>query len=255
MERSRRNNVCGCRRAWVCALAAAFLFPTCGLPPSRVPIDTILYERGASSAGNVLIVYLPGKGDSPRSVEQHGMVGAVRKRGIPADIVAVNAHLGYYRDGSIFRRLKEDVIDPARAGGYARIWLVGNSLGGYGSLAYLDGHASDVDGVVLLGPFVGDREILDEVTTAGGLRIWNPGAVPSADWKRRLMLLLKEYRENPGNYPPVYLGYGNRDRLAEGQRFLAAVLPQERVIELDGGHEWRTWGRIWELLLDRGIIK
>jgi len=255
MTRLWRENVSGCLRVLLCALAAAFFASACGPPQPKVPLETILYERPAVSGKKLLIVLLPGNGDNPSAFEKHGLIDAVRKRGISADLVAVNAHLGYYLDGSIFRRLKEDVIGPARAGGYDRIWLAGNSLGAYGSLAYLDGHAGDVAGVVLLGPFVGEKETIEEVRRAGGLRNWDPGHVEPSDWKRRLMILLKEYQRNPGKYPPIYLGYGKFDRFAVSQRFLADILPADRVIELKGGHEWWTWSRIWEQFLDRGIIK
>lgn len=251
----QRDSFCGCLSVLLCMLAAVLFTAACGPPPPRVPLETISYEHPALSGKKLLIVLLPGNGDKASSFEKHGLIEAVRKRGIPADLVAVNAHLGYYRDGSIFRRLKEDVIDPARARGYDRIWLAGNSLGAYGSLAYLDGRAEDVAGVVLLGPFVGEKETLEEVRAAGGLRNWDPGRVGPSDWKRRLMLLLKEYQRDPGMYPPIYLGYGKRDRFAASQRFLAGILPPDRVIELDGGHEWRTWSKIWEVFLARGIIE
>ncbi|MGE5173202.1 MAG: hypothetical protein ACM3MD_05175 [Betaproteobacteria bacterium] len=51
-------------------------------------------------------------------------------------MIVVNAHMGYYLNGTVFTRLKEDVIEPAKARGYDQIWLVGNSLGGYGSISY-----------------------------------------------------------------------------------------------------------------------
>src|SRR5512134_2051801 len=109
----RRDSFYGCARVVLCALAPALFTSACAPPPPRVPLETILYERPVVSGKKLLIVLLPGNGDKPSAFEKHGLIDAVRKRGIPSDLVAVNAHLGYYRDGSIFRRLKEDVIDPA----------------------------------------------------------------------------------------------------------------------------------------------
>jgi pimeloyl-ACP methyl ester carboxylesterase len=251
---SVKTFVRGCRRYLSIALAAAFFLFGC-VPPVTVPIETVNYERPAPAQRSLLIVYLPGNGDKPTAFERHGLLGALRQKGIPADVVGVNAHLGYYRNGSIFQRLKEDVIDPARAKGYDRIWLVGNSLGAYGSLAYLGEHAEDIAGVVLLGPFVGDKEELEAVRKADGLAKWDPGPVDAMDWKKKLLLLLKDYGQHRDDYPPIYLGYGKFDKFAASQRFLAELLPPERVIELTGGHEWWTWSRLWEQFLDRGIIK
>lgn len=250
-----RNFLNGCRRSLPIVLAAVFSSSACAPPPARAPLDTVLHERKAPGPPALLIVYLPGNGDKPTAFEDHGLLDALRRKGVPADVVMVNAHLGYYLNGSVFRRLKEDVVNPAKAKGYARIWLVGNSLGAYGSLAYLGEHASDIAGVVLLGPFVGDREAIVEVKKAGGLRAWDPGPVDPTDWKKKLLLLLKDYEQRREAYPPVYLGYGTFDKFAASQKFLAEVLPPERVVVLAGGHEWRTWGRIWERFLDLGVIK
>ncbi len=254
MTRLRRDGFCGCRRYLGIALAAAFLSSGCA-PPVTVPIETVFYERPAPAPRPLLIVFLPGNGDKPTAFERHGLLDAVRKKCLPADVIGVNAHLGYYRNGSIFQRLQEDVIGPARAKGHDRIWLVGNSLGAYGSLAYLGNHRDDVAGVVLLGPFVGDREDLDAVRKAGGLAKWDPGPVEPADWKKKLLLLLKDYEQHKDAYPPIYLGYGKFDKFSASQRFLAELLPPEHVIVLTGGHEWWTWSRLWEQFLDRGIIK
>jgi pimeloyl-ACP methyl ester carboxylesterase len=247
--------VSGCHRYLLCVLAAAFLSLGCMPPPVTVPLGTVFYEAPGSGGRRLLVVFLPGNGDKPNAFERQGLLDALRKKGVSADVVGVNAHLGYYANGSIFRRLKEDVIDPAKAKGVDRIWLVGNSLGAYGSLAYLGRHPGDIAGVVLLGPFVGDRDAIEEVKKAGGLMYWEPGPVEPADWKKSLLLLLKDYEQHPDAYPPVYLGFGKFDKFVISQRFLAELLPPDHVIELTGGHEWRTWMRIWERFLDKDILK
>lgn len=79
--------------------------------PLTVPIGT---ERLSDEhlPHHLLFVYLPGNGDPPAAFERHGLAAMVRDRGIPADIIAVNALLGYYENGTILDRLKQDVIDP-----------------------------------------------------------------------------------------------------------------------------------------------
>lgn len=241
-------------RSTVFAWAAVFLSTACA-PKITIPIGTVWDFQPAPAEHRLLIVYLPGNGDPPDAFRRRGLLEAMRMRGIPADVVGVNAVLDYYNNGSVFRRLEEDVIGPAKAKGYRRIWLVGNSLGGYGALAYLGVHREEIAGVVLLGPFAGDRETIEEIDKAGGLRNWDPGPLEPADWKRKLLLFLKDYQQRPEAYPPVYLGFGSHDRLAESQRFLATILPPERVIEIPGGHEWRTWRELWQRFLEQGIIK
>jgi hypothetical protein len=44
---------------------------------------------------------------------------------VKADLVAVDAHLGYYYKRTIIDRLREDVLVPAKVQGYRRIVVVG----------------------------------------------------------------------------------------------------------------------------------
>ena len=46
-------------------------------------------------------------------------------------------------------------------------------------------------------------------------------------------------------------GYGRSDGFAMSNRLLAAVLPEHRVTNTAGGHEWAPWLRIRETLLER----
>ena len=44
----------------------------------------------------------------------------------------------------------------------------------------------------------------------------------------------------------LYLGYGIRDRFATTNALLGARLPATHVRSLPGGHDWRTWKRLWD---------
>jgi pimeloyl-ACP methyl ester carboxylesterase len=221
------------------------------LREAKVPIPTIYHETNTMSDNCTLFVYLPGNGDSPEAFEKNGLFRSLQERGIATEVAGVDAHLGYYSDNSLVARLKEDVIEPARIRGVRNIWLVGNSLGGVGSLMYIRKHADEIAGVVLLGPFVGDKEIIEEIKRSGELLSWDPGNVTETDWQRQLLVWLKEY-VHAGHYsPPIYLGYGKNDRFAYAQDLLAANLPPERVIAIEGGHDWQTWGTLWKLFLKR----
>ncbi len=222
----------------------------CAARPLTVPIET---ERlaDAEQPHGTLVIYLPGNGDAGDAFKRNGLISLLRERDLSVDIIGVNAHLGYYRNGSILERLKQDVIDPAKKNGYDRIWLVGNSLGAYGSITYASRYPADISGVVLLGAYAGDREIIREIEQAGGLRAWDPGTIKKKDWERQLWSWLKQYDGHASEYPPVYLGYGSRDRFTYAQDLLATVLPADRVVVVEGGHDWATWKKAWGLLLER----
>jgi pimeloyl-ACP methyl ester carboxylesterase len=236
-------------------------------PAPRAPIDTLRYDAPVGDHKE-LFVFLPGNGDPLNVFDKNGLTRAVRERNLPIDMVAVNAHLGYYIEGTIFMRLQEDVIGPAKARGYKEIWLIGNSLGAYGSITYASRHPGDITGIVLLGPFLGDKKLIQEIRDAGGLQHWEPGDITDTTqeaWERRLWKWLKEssrqkcfrspIRHGSGedeNCPPqIYMGYGKRDRFSYGDTLLAEYLPPENVFSIDGGHDWRTWKKLWDLILDR----
>ena len=205
----------------------------CYYPTPKVPLDTLRYDAPGGDHDQ-LIVFLPGNGDPLNAFDKNGIVTAVRSRNLPVDMIAVNAHLGYYMNGSVFTRLKADVIDPARARGYRRIWLVGNSLGGYGSISYARQYPQDIFGVVLLGPFLGDKKIIREIRDAGGLQKWDPGEIPqdsSETWEKQLWKWLKDGDQQKGFWnwvkscdeegedcpSRIYLGFGKRDRFSPGR--------------------------------------
>src|SRR5574337_455689 len=235
-------------------------------PAPKARLDVFRYDSPEGQQKH-LFVFLPGHGDSPHTFWKKGLVQAVRARKLPVDMIAVDAHIGYYMEGTIFDRLKQDVIEPAKAGGYRRIWLVGNSMGGYGSISYARLFPQDVAGVILLGPFLGDRKIIQQIRDAGGLAAWEPGELPrngKDNWETQLWKWLKDGSQQKDfwlwvrdcdeeNSCParVYLGYGKRDRFAPGQKLMAESLPIQDVIEIDGGHNWSTWRKLWDMILDR----
>jgi pimeloyl-ACP methyl ester carboxylesterase len=70
----------------------------------------------------------------------------------PVDLIAVDAHAGYYLRQTVLERLREDVVAPARAAGYEKARLVGISLGGLGAALYATDHADHLAGLILLLP-------------------------------------------------------------------------------------------------------
>jgi pimeloyl-ACP methyl ester carboxylesterase len=194
-------------------------------------------------------VLLPGRRDTVERFEHEGFIRLVRDAGITADLVAVNAHLGYYYAEQVVPRLKQDVITPARAEGYEQIWLVGISLGGFGGLWYDGEHPGDLTGLVLLAPFLGYREIIDEVAAAGGVRQWEPGAA-TRDYQRELWRIVKGYETPERSSGRVYLGYGLDDDFARPNGMFATILPTAQVMTTNGGHDWPTWRGLWMTVLN-----
>jgi pimeloyl-ACP methyl ester carboxylesterase len=227
-------------------------------PQANIPIETLQYDAHKVQGPRSLIVFLPGNGDSIAVFQKQGLVAAVRERGLPIDMIAVNGHIGYYMNWTILVRLKEDVIMPAKSGSYDQIWLVGDSMGGYGSISFAKQYPNDITGVVLLGPFLGEKKLIDEIKHSGGLHSWDPGNITSTTreaWERSIWAWLKEYTAEKKPSLKLYLGYGRDDRFAYAQDYLASLVLPEHVIAIDGGHNWRTWKKIWLILLDKNIFQ
>ncbi|RYY82224.1 MAG: alpha/beta hydrolase [Comamonadaceae bacterium] len=238
-------------------IACALLLGACGgLRPARVPLETSLDRAGCAARADTLLVLLPGAYSHPDEFVREGFVRAVQARRLAVDVMRVDAHLGYYSKGSFIDRLRTDVMTPARAGGYRRVWVVGISVGGLGGMVYAEAHPGEIDGLVVLAPYLGDRLLSADIANAGGLARWpgplgNPAGDDRSQRETRLWKWLQGYAASSpsAGRPPLYLGYGVDDRFAFSHRLLAAALPAGRVATTPGGHDWPEWVRLWEALL------
>jgi pimeloyl-ACP methyl ester carboxylesterase len=217
-------------------------------------MNAILDAAAGADPASILLVMLPGAGDRPEDFVDNGFVRALRDRALPVDVAVAYAGTDYYLDSSIAERLAADIIAPARRRGYARIWLMGISLGGLGAVAYASEYPSELEGVILLAPFLGMRGIIAEVLHAGGLQDWQSPVQSSGDLEHRLLAWLKRYRPAAADAPEIYLGYGTDDRFAPASAMLAQQLPADRVVRIKGGHNWETWIALWKDMLDRNVF-
>ncbi len=210
----------------------------------ELPADRFSANAGQRAA--TLLVLLPGARDQGDGFVREGVVDLVRTERPNWDVVVVDAHMGYYRERSLVERLEQDIIEPAVDAGYAHIWLSGPSLGGFGSLLYLcEGDSTPITGVIALAPFLGGRSILADIERAGGPATWEAGAA-GRDFEQAVWTCLRD-----GVSPQIWLGWGRSDRMDRGNRLLAELLPEERVLVIDGGHRWSTWRELWETLFER----
>jgi hypothetical protein len=237
---------------FACYLLVIALTSACHIHrATKVPMDLIYDPAPGPSVDRILLIMLPGANDKPEAFVRHGFMQAIRQRQLAVDTVAADAHLDYYLEGLVIQRIDEDVVAPARARGYKRIWLAGVSLGGMGSLLYARAHPGVIEGVILLAPYLGSTGTIAEVARAGGFASWQPTLGAADDNETALLVWLKTYQPGSTGQPRIFLGYGRGDRFALAGELLAARLPAQQVWVTDGGHDWQTWNQLWSRILDQ----
>lgn len=237
---------------------AAALAGCARMLPAPEPMRAVSWRATAGAAAapaKCLVVFLPGAGDSAEDFEKNGFVAEVQRRRLSVDMVAANATIGYYARGTFPTRAAADVIGPARAAGrYAETWLVGMSMGGFGTLYYSRVHTEQVTGVLALAPYLGDDDVTDEIRAQGGVTGWRAPpraeALTEDNYQRELWRWLQAVTRGQERGPALYLGYGKEDKLARKDELLAAVLPAGHVFQADGGHKWPVWKVLLARFLD-----
>jgi hypothetical protein len=224
------------------ALLAACALAGCGFVRiTRTPMKSEVFRAQGPDKAPGVIVLLPGFGDRPSAFERNGFVAALKER-TPLDIVAADAHFGYYRKRSVMTRLHEDVIEPLRKRGYREIWLAGASMGGIGAVGYAREHQANVRGLFLLAPYMGPGDVVEEVAATGLCKYdKQPTAKDNVDnFARKNFLWLKrqacETRE-----VSLYVGVGSEDRLRTPDSLIGSTLPKDHFVVLPGGHGWKVW--------------
>ncbi len=239
------------RRRTLGLLAGALALPGCAQRPLKDPMDSLFDPADSARRADTLLVLLPGAYDTPQDFVQQGFVQAVRARRLPVDLRLPDAHTGYYTGRQIRERLLNEVVRPARAEGYARVWLAGISLGGYGALLFAREHGELVDGVFAMAAFLGRRDLPAAIARAGGLAAWDGELADTDPEDLALWRWLRGYAGPPApTHPPLWLGYGEQDRFVMSNRLVADVLPPARVLTTEGGHDWAPWQRLWGRFLD-----
>jgi pimeloyl-ACP methyl ester carboxylesterase len=216
---------------------------------------------------------LPGYGAEPEDIISRGFLTELQDN-VHADTTVVDAHLGYYVEKNILVRLEQDVIGPARALGYEKVWVVAISMGALGALGYGATHAHELDGVVLLAPWMGlgfrPGGVEREIASSGGLAQWRDdlvddshldGAAPmrpdgTEEEFFRLIWGWAARAERPdGTRVPIYVGYGRQDRWARTQSLLAEAYPERQRLVAGGLHDWDVFFDVWRGFLWQGFMQ
>jgi len=232
------------KRALPVAFAALAASTCAWMYSAPVPLHTESYQALPNARASTLLVLMPGRGDKGADWAAHGFVSDLRAAGLTFDVVATDAHIGYYMKETIVERMRDDVLAPARQQ-YKQIWIVGASMGGLGALIVASRLPGAVDRVILLSPYLGPNSLIRDIEAAGGPARWTPTDL--TDPYQRIWQWLQKYREPNAPMPPMYLGFARQEGMAPNHRLLAQLLPADRVFEVDGEHGWIAWQKLWHL--------
>lgn len=242
----------GLNRLQVLLLLALILLGGCSAAGNvRMPIPVLLVH--APQPAHRVVVMLPGRGDDLAGLQHHDVARIIQQAWPDADVMLTGLSMPYYTGGVAVKRLHDEVIAPLRAHGYRQIWLAGISLGGLGSLLYDQAHPDQIDGMLLMSPYLGDRAIQQEIHAAGGLAQWQPGPrqpIGPASYQRELWRYLKHWSGDPGRTRTVWLAYGASERFRAAIELASPGLPANHLLMLPGKHNWALWKPALRKLLD-----
>lgn len=228
------------------ALVVAISFTTAcaALRPATVPMATIERKGDGGEGKPILLVLLPGRADRAEKFFREGFDQIAKESGRRFDLISVEAHLGYYVKGQLELRLANDVLIPARERGYGDIWLVGASMGGFGALAAAQRYPGEIDGLILLAPYLGSERILESVESGKAIQ-----AKTGSEDHRARDLWDWITRTPSAECPAVLLGVGEDDSFVVAARQLSRFLPKEDFQIAPGDHDWETWKRLFRWAL------
>jgi pimeloyl-ACP methyl ester carboxylesterase len=224
----------------------------------RTPVPMTRIEYAVNPPARCLVVLMPGAGSSAGDFEKEGFVQKLQNSGLSIDVVAANATIGYYMKELMLTRVHEDVFTPLLASKqYEKRWIMGMSMGGFGSLFYAMHYPKDVDGVFAMAPWLGDEKLVREIIEAGGLEKWQaPAAEPvnGDNYQRQFWRWLQDVTNEPSKGPDLWLGWGTDDSLGRADQVLADRLPKEKVLLTGGGHDWPPWNELVERFAKEGPL-
>ncbi|MCP4387112.1 MAG: alpha/beta hydrolase [Gammaproteobacteria bacterium] len=209
--------------------------------PAAIPMTSEYYHYQASNS--TLVVLLHGRGGAAGNFVKYGAVEQIMNCQPRANIVAVDSYFAYYRERIIEGRLREDVIKPALESGVKKVWLLGISMGGLGSLMYRKRYTDDIEAVILMAPYLGEWDELEVYAQDPQLArtTGDPDFIELWDGITDIVL----------DDPAITLAFGEDDDDNRQHRWLAGLLDGNRVISGPGNHNWSSWNKLWPEALKR----
>jgi len=183
-----------------------------------------------------LVVLIPTIGGKGSHYETQGFLDEVWDRGFEASLEVVDVKPSLYLGSRIVELLKTEIIEPAKTEGFEQFFLVGISLGGHAVLLYATEYPEDVDGVIVLAPFISGDTASEAIDEAGGLETWEDCPFLALTHACNLWKSLRVYVSDPKNQRKVVLGFGTEDKFVDQCRILADELLPEQVFTVSGGH-------------------
>lgn len=211
------------------------------LRSADIPMTAEYFHYHADNT--TLVVLLPGLGDEAGNYIEYGTLQQILACRQNANVIGVDSHFGYYRERIIGERLRQDVIEPALAAGISEIWVLGVSLGGLGSLVYRQMYPREVEGVILMAPYLGERDELQAwLSDPQGYRQGSPSD---------LVDLWEDLEKAQPPNDSITLAYGVDDDFYWQHLWLASRLDETQVVSAPGGHGWKIWQGLWPQALRR----
>ncbi|BCX49409.1 esterase [Haloferula helveola] len=223
-------------------LLGFLLLPACTFLPRPAPVPVPTETHEPEGKADELVILLPGRHSLPSEFRREGFLELVRGKHPSATIVAPDLHIGYYRNRSATERIHRDLVVPAREAGIRDVTLVGISMGGLGAVLYDLEHPGMAKSLVLLSPFLGDEEVIEDIRASSGLESWRPKGPEPDGFSRRVWIGLQKQWLNGHSRPDLLLGCGRSDRLAATSKlFQREFLNRGEAAWLAGDHNWPTW--------------
>jgi pimeloyl-ACP methyl ester carboxylesterase len=206
------------------------------------PMPSVAYTFLGPDRARGAIVLLPGFADNPDDYETHGFLSVLRKNAPDYDIIAADAHFGYYNKNTLLPQLHANVIGPLVTRGYRELWIAGISMGGHGAVAYARAYPERVKGLLLFAPYLGPGDVVEEVARAGGICHYSPPTpLPQTrfGFAQANFAWLHEVLCGEPAKISVWVGIGERDQAR--RELLRDALAPDHYIVLPGGHDWSAW--------------
>ncbi len=201
--------------------------------------------EGIQQNKDVVIIVLPGMLSDSADMLKRGVADAIHRAWPEPDILMVDLTFNYYRKGLVAERLQSEILTSVRQQGYSEIWLSGGSMGGMGTLIYEWHHPGELDGLVLISPYMGGGDVTDAIREAGGLKLWNSGprstALNSDNVDRLVWQMAQGWIGDEDKLQRIWLMCGDEDGLYPDVQMLGAILPEDQYFPGHGGHSWDYW--------------